>query len=92
MCWFQIAQSKKGDTEMSGMSNVIPDALEQAIVTMGVEPHTSVAALRQEAAGHSTLHQAFESQVCQAVNERLTRDKDFNTEKYPNTDKFFRRK
>ena len=88
----QIAQNKRSRTEMSSMTNVIPEALEQAIASVGVEPQTSVSALTQEASGDQSLHEAFEAQVCSAVNDRITRDKDYNAEKYPNTEKFFKKK
>lgn len=87
-----MAQMEKEEAEVSGTAQVIPEALEEAIMAAGVEPKSSLEELKKDAEEDTDLHQAFETQVCHAVRERLNRDRDFNSKKYPNTERFFRKK
>lgn len=77
-------------SNLSEGSEFIPDSLKKAVATAGVEPLSSLENLSSEAAHDTTLHSAFEEQICHSVLQRIHLDSDYNPERFPNTEAFFK--
>ena len=86
----QVMASKQPESDLSDLANIVPETLRRAVAVAGVEPHTSIDEVTREAATSTSLHAAFERQVCDSVRARINRDPDYVPEKYPNTEKFFK--
>ena len=94
LCCLQIVAQQKNDHScaMGNLKSVVPEAIKKAAQSAGVEPITSHEEISRDVAANSALCSAFESQICDSVQERIEKDPDYNPDKYPKTEKFFNKK
>ncbi|XP_014777722.1 large proline-rich protein BAG6 isoform X2 [Octopus bimaculoides] len=78
-------------TNLSEVSEFVPDSLKKAVASAGVEPLSSLENLSNEAARDSILHSAFEDQMCNNVLQRIHLDSDYNPEMFPNIEEYFKK-
>lgn len=77
-------------SNLSEGSEFVSDSLKKAVASAGVEPLSSLENLSSEVAHDSTLHSAFEEQICHNVLQRIHLDSDYNPERFPNTEEYFK--
>ncbi|KAL4219644.1 Large proline-rich protein bag6 [Mactra antiquata] len=82
-----MTQDKPGD--LSNPAEVLPNSIRRAVAAAAVEPISSLDNLSSEASSNSELQEAFQSQISNSITERLESDKDFKSERFPNSEEYF---
>ncbi len=77
---------------MGDLKAVIPENIKKAAQLAGVEPMTSQEEITRDVAANSALCSAYENQICDSVQQRLEQDPDYVPEKYPKSERFFKKK
>ncbi|XP_077986516.1 large proline-rich protein bag6-like [Glandiceps talaboti] len=72
-----------------GVQTVLPNVLQRAITSAGVEPIPNMEQLTQEVQQNTDLHAAYEQQARNSIQRRISQDRNYSKEKYPNTDSYF---
>lgn len=76
--------------DLSQEGEYIPEALKRAVAAARVEPISSLENMVAEASEDSALQTAFQGQVEGMIRTRLQTDTDFSSEKYPNSEEYFK--
>ncbi|GFS06680.1 large proline-rich protein BAG6 [Elysia marginata] len=75
--------------EMGSMGRYLPSALTRAARAARVEPISSEENLAQEAADNLDLQAELEQEVTAVLQSRVTSDRDFSSERFPNAKEYF---
>lgn len=85
----QLMTQDKPHGNLSNSSEILPDAIRRAVAAAAVEPISSMENLTTELQDNTELHGAFQSQVDSTVSERLESDRDFKSERFPNSEEYY---
>ena len=78
--------------ELADIKTMLPQAIGRAAEATGAEPITSQEDMERDAAGSTTLREAFQQEMNDSIRKRLREDSDYIAEKYPNTEKYYHNK
>ncbi|XP_033121210.1 large proline-rich protein BAG6-like isoform X2 [Anneissia japonica] len=83
----KLMPDKKACIEI-GTSTFLEDSLSRAVSSAGVQPTTSLAALMQDVREDEDLQAACEGQLKSALKQRIQKDPDYDSARFPNTEKY----
>lgn len=75
--------------EPAPYNQCVSATLKRSIAKAGVTPKTDLEKVNKEANNSPSLEQGFEQEVKNEVRERLSRDTDYNSEKFPSIHNYF---
>ncbi|GFQ84619.1 large proline-rich protein BAG6 [Trichonephila clavata] len=76
-------------TLLAPSKGALPEMLLQAISSAKVNPVTDMELLKNEAMKDVTLQSSFHKHMKNSIQERLQRDLDYCSERFPNSEKYF---
>ncbi|CAL1291400.1 unnamed protein product [Larinioides sclopetarius] len=76
-------------TLLESSKSALSEMLLQAISSANVKPVTNIEELKKDALQNSSLQTSFNKHMKNAIQERLQRDLDYCSERFPNSEKYF---
>lgn len=74
---------------LGNTQNTLSDMLQQAVASANVKPLSSSEEVKEDASQDVPLQAAFTLHMKNAIQERLQRDLDYCSEKFPNAKKYY---
>ena len=95
--WFNVdsclcqlmTQNRPGD--ISNSSEALSASLRRAVATAAVEPISSLDNMTNEVSDNTELQEAFQEEVTSTVTQRLDNDTDYKSDKFPNTEDYYKK-
>ena len=85
-----MTQNRPGD--LSSSSEALSASLRRAVATAAVEPISSLDNMTSEVSDNTELQGAFQEEVTSTVTQRLDNDTDYKSDKFPNSEDYFKKK
>lgn len=85
----QLMTQDRPHGSLSNSAEILPDAIRRAVAAAAVEPISSMENLASEIRDNTDLHEAFQSQIDNTLSERLESDRDFKSERFPNSEEYY---
>lgn len=78
--------------DLSSSSEALSASLRRAVATAAVEPISSLDNMTNEVSDNTELQGAFQEEVASTVTQRLENDTDYKSDKFPNSEDYFKKK
>lgn len=85
----QLMTQDRPHGNLSNSAEILPDAIRRAVAAAAVEPVSSMENMASEIRDNAELHEAFQSQIDNTLSERLESDRDFKSERFPNSEEYY---
>ncbi|XP_041370734.1 large proline-rich protein BAG6-like [Gigantopelta aegis] len=77
---------------LTNMSQYMPESVRRAATVVGVQPISSLENMTNEASEEGDLHNALEGEIQRVIFERLQRDSDYDSTRFPHARAYYQNK